>query len=229
VNELLNTSAYTALQLSVLLFGHLSWSVLYLIVLRNVRRHGVVEIPAAAVAANFAYVTVWGVLHQTNLGSLFVWLNRGAVLIEAGAVLIEGAVFLYVLLNGAKHVRLPEVRRWFKPGMILSYLCWLLMIATFVRQQYDLPSGLISGFIVSMFMSVLYVVIEMTEIDADQYSLVAGWAKLCGNGGGALFCVLAYPGQRFLWTICIITVVLDVIYLLLFRQRRDAAPSRALA
>jgi hypothetical protein len=225
VNSLLNTSAYSSAALGVLLAGHLSWAVLYLMILRNVKRHGVVEIPAAAVAANFAYVTVWGLLNQSNLGALFVWANRGAVL-------LEGAVFLYVLLHGAKHVKLPEVRRWFKPGLVLSYLCWLLMFATFARQNYELPSGLVSGFIVSMFMSILYVVVELSEIDPGQYSLTAGWAKLLGNSCGTLFCVLVYPGSHFLLTICAITIVLDVVYLRLFRHRlslphSDAAPSHA--
>ncbi|MGV3709639.1 MAG: hypothetical protein ACO1Q7_12440 [Gemmatimonas sp.] len=225
MNALLNTATYAPAALGVLLAGHISWALLYVMVLRNVGRHHVVEIPPAAVAANFAYVTTWGLLNQSDLGALFVWANRGAVL-------LEGAVFLYVLFNGAKHVKLPEVRRWFKPGLVLSYVCWLLMLATFTRQHYELPSGLVSGFIVSMFMSILYVMTELAEIDPGQYSRTAGWAKLVGNGCGTVFCALAYPGSDFLLTVCAITVILDVVYVLLFSRRlallhSGAAPSRA--
>lgn len=218
-SELLNTNTYTSLQLALLALGHAAWAVLYLMVLRNIRRHGVVEIPAAAVAANFAYVSVWGLMRQTDLGSLFVWLNRGGLVLEL-------AVFGYVLMNGAKHIRIPEIQRWFKPGMLLSYACWLAMISMFARQNYDVSTGLVGGFIVSLTMSTMYVVVELSEIDANQYSLVAGWAKLIGNACASAFCVMVYPANHFLLTLCAITLVLDLAYLALFRRRLLDQPDR---
>lgn len=217
--ELLNTASYTSVQLGLLAFGHGAWAILYIMVLRNIRKHGVVEIPAASVAANFAYVTVWGLLNKTDLGALFVWLNRGGFVLEL-------SVFAYVLLNGAKHIRIPELQRWFKPGMLLSYVCWLAMIAMFARQNYELPSGLLGGFIVSLVMSTMYVVVELSEIDPDQYSLVAGWAKLIGNASASAFCFMVYPANYFLLTLCVITLVLDLAYLAQFRQRRLSQPDR---
>lgn len=218
-SDLLNTAGYTSMQLGLLAFGHAAWAVLYLMVLRNIRKHGVVEIPAASVAANFAYVTIWGLLNKTDLGALFVWLGRGGFILEL-------AVFAYVLLNGAKHIRIPEIQRWFKPGMLLSYACWLAMISMFARQNYELPTGLLSGFIVSLVMSTMYVVVELSDIDANQYSLVAGWAKLIGNASASAFCLMVYPANHFLLTLCVITLVLDLAYLALFRQRRLSQPDR---
>ncbi|MEO7997430.1 MAG: hypothetical protein ABI852_08295 [Gemmatimonadaceae bacterium] len=221
-SEMLNTTTYTSLQLGVLAIGHLSWAVLYAMVLRNIRRHGVVEIPAAAVAANFAYVTVWGILRQTDHGSLFVWLNRGGFILEL-------LVFGYVLLNGARHIRIPEVKRWFKPGMLLSYACWAAMLVAFANQPgprpVDASVELVAGFIVSLTMSTMYVVVELSEIEPQQYSLVAGWAKLVGNGCASAFCLMVFPTNHFLLSLCAITLVLDLAYLWLFRQRQLVQPS----
>jgi hypothetical protein len=220
---LLNTSLYAITPLALLLAGNLAWAVVYLMVFRNIRRHGAVEIPAAAVASNLAWVTVWGLCYRSDLGSVFVWANRAAVVLEL-------SMFSFVLFKGARHVRIPEVRRWFKPGLVASYVCWFIMLYFFVQQKYDAPNGIISGFVVALFMSALYVLVELSDIDASQYSLLVGWGKLVGNSCGALFSLLMYPANHFLLTICAITLVLDGVYLLLFKQRKALDPrGRAIA
>lgn len=212
--SLLNTATYGTLPLAFFMAGNIAWAVVYLMVFLNIRKHGAVEIPAAAVASNLAWVTVWGFLFRSDLGTLFVWANRGAIILEL-------AVFIYVLMNGAKHVRIPEVRRWFKPGMIVSYVCWFVMLYFFVQQKQDTPNGILSGMIIALFMASLYVLIELSAIDANQYSLTVAWGKLVGNLCGSLFAVSVYPTNRFLITMCVITFLLDVVYLLLFRHRNS--------
>ncbi|MBC8085863.1 MAG: hypothetical protein H7Z40_01250 [Phycisphaerae bacterium] len=213
---LLNTTAYAMAPLLLFLAGNVAWAVVYGMVFLNVRRHGAVEIPAAAVASNFAWVTVWGLCYRTDAGTLFVWANRGAIVLEL-------AVFGYVLFRGARHVRTPEVRRWFKPGLVASYVCWVIMLYLFAHQKYETPNGIISGMIVALYMSTLYVVVELSGIDASQYSLAVGWGKLIGNLCGSLFCVMVYPANHFLLSLCAITFVLDVIYLALFRLRKSVS------
>ncbi len=216
----MNTVAYSSLQLALIAAACSAWTVMAVAVLRGIRRHGAVEVPAAAAAANFAWATVWGVCYRTDLGALFVGANVAAVLLAL-------AVFVYVHRNGSRHVKLPEVRHYFKSGLLVSYVFWLLLLVLFVRQGNDTPNGMLSGFMVSVFMSSLYVTIELSDIEPNQYSLVAGWAKLLANSSASAFCVLTYPSNHFLLTLCVITGVLDVTYLLLFRQRRSSAPSPA--
>ncbi|GEM_PF-3176129 len=213
---LLNTTAYGMAPLLLFLAGHVAWAVVYVMVFRNIRRHGVVEIPAAAVASNLAWVTVWGFLYRTDMGTLFVWANRAAILLEL-------TVFGYVLATGARHVRIPEVRRWFKPGLVASYVCWLVMLYLFAYQKYETPNGIISGLVVALYMATLYVVVELSDMHASQYSLTVGWAKLMGNTCGSLFCVLVYPTNHFLLSLCAITFILDATYLLLFRHRHSVS------
>jgi len=217
---MLNTAMYTPLQLSLITVSAVSWFVMIATVLRGIRRHGAIEIPAAAAAANLAWATVWGLLNRTDLGGLFVGAN-------AVALLLAMIIFGYVLKHGARHLKLAEVRRWFTPGLLVSYVFWLWLLFLFVRQGNDTPNGLLSGFIVSVFMSSLYVAIELSDIEPNQYSLLAGWAKLAANGCATAFCFITYPANHFLLTLCVITVVLDALYLRLFRERRLAAPSPA--
>lgn len=214
---MLNTALYSPLQLTLIAVSCVSWCVMISTVLRGIRRHGAIEIPAAAAAANLAWATVWGLRNRTDLGGLFVGANMVALLLSL-------AIFGYVVKNGARHVKLAEVRRWFRPGLLVSYGFWLWLLFLFVRQGNDTPNGMLSGFIVSVFMSSLYVAIELSDIEPNQYSLVAGWAKLTANGCAAAFCFMTFPANHFLLTLCVITMVLDVLYLLLFRHRRVAAP-----
>lgn len=217
----MNTDLYTPLQLSLIAISALAWTAMALSVLRGIQRHGSIEIPAASAAANLAWATVWGLLYRTDLGHVFRFANLGALMLSL-------AIFIYVLRSGARHVKLPEVRRYFKSGLLVSYAFWLWLLFLFVKQGNDTPNGMLSGFIVSVFMSALYVTVELSDIEPAQYSLTAGCAKLVANSSASAFCVLVYGPNHFLITLCAITVVLDVIYLLLFRQRRASAPSPAL-
>ena len=217
---MLNTTIYSPLQLALITAACVAWFGMIAMVMRGIRRHGAVEIPAAAAAANLAWATVWGLFNRTDLGGLFI---GGNVL----ALLLALVIFGYVVRNGARHVKLAEVRRWFRPGLLVSYAFWLWLLFLFVRQGNDTPNGMVSGFIVSVFMSSLYVVVELSDIDPGQYSLLAGWAKLAANGCAAAFCFLTFSADHFLLTLCVITIVLDGLYLVLFRQRRLSAPSPA--
>ena len=217
--EVLNTTQYSSLQVALVGVTSAAWFVMIASVVRGIRRHGAVEIPAAAAAANLAWATVWGLLNRTDLGAFF----SGAYAI---AFVLALVVFVYVVRNGARHVKLAEVRRWFTPGIWVSYVFWLWLLFLFVRQGNDTPNGMLSGFIVSVFMSSLYVVVELSDIDPTEYSAVAAWSKFVANGCATAFCFITFPANHFLLSLCVITVVLDLLYLLLFR-RRLSAPSPA--
>jgi hypothetical protein len=48
------------------------------------------------------------------------------------------------------------------------------------------------------------------------------WSKLLGNAFAGVFCVLRYPDNHFLLSLCAITFVLDLLYLPLMRHRFTA-------
>ncbi len=220
---LINTVAYTPLQITLFALGGVFWVIAYVAVLRGIAKHRVVEIPAAAVACNMAWETTWGLIYRTDLGTIFVWGYRSWFVLDL-------FIFGFLFLEGAKHIKVPELRTWFRPGLLFSFLAWLTMLYFFVGEGYDTTTGLTSGFIATLLMSALYLLVELAEINAFQFSRLVAWSKLLGNGFASLFCFMVYPNNQFLLSICVITFVLDVVYLALFRRRVSAAqPSPVLA
>lgn len=211
--SLINLTNYTLPQIIFFALGGTFWVVAYVVVLMNIRKHGVVEIPAAAVACNMAWETTWGLIYKTDLGVIFIWGYRTWFVLDL-------FIFGYLFFNGAKHLNTQVLRKWFRPGLLFSYAAWLVMLYFFVQGKNDTSTGILSGFIATLLMSTLYVVVELSNIDPSQYSKLAAWAKLLGNGFASVFCVMVYPDKHFLLTICAITFVLDVIYLVMFQRER---------
>lgn len=214
--RLVNLIDYTPFQIACFSIGGVFWVVAYVAVLRSIKRHGVVEIPAAAVACNMAWETTWGLLFRTDLGTLFVWGYRSWFILDL-------FIFGFLLRDGAKHLRTPELRRWFRPGLVASFVSWLVMFYLFVGEGNDTTTGLVTGFVATLLMSALYLLVELAAIHPSQYSRLVAWSKLLGNGFASVFCALVYPERHFLLVVCAVTLVLDVVYLALFRVRRHAA------
>ena len=98
-----------------------------------------------------------------------------------------------------------------------------------MRQGYDTPNGIVTGYMVTLLMSALYIPQFFRERDRRHYSPFVAWCKLLGNGLVIVFCALAYPDNRFLLAMCGITLLLDLYYTWLFHMRRAAAAARQAA
>lgn len=225
--EALINHDYTTWQLIFFALGGAFWVVAYVAVLRGIRKHGVVEIPAAAVACNMAWETTWGVIYKTDLGQLFVWGYRTWFVLDL-------FIFGYLLKTGAQHLKDGTMRSWFRPGIVVSFLCWLVLFVTMKMdpmegRPLETSTGIVSGFIATVFMSALFLLVELERIDGSQYSGLVAWSKLLGNGFASVFCALRYPEHHLLLSLCAITFALDLLYMPLFRHRltTDSLKTRA--
>jgi len=212
---LINTAKYSTAELLFFAAGGLAWALAYMGVLREIVRKRFVEIPATAVTANIAWEFVWGVVHRTDLGSLFAWGYRLWFLLD---VFIVWGLLRY----GVDRVATPKLRRYFHAAVVLSVLAWTTALWLLVRQGYDTPNGIVTGYMVTLLMSALYVPQFFREENRRRYSPFVAWCKLLGNGLVIVFCALAYSDNRFLLTICGVTLALDVYYTWLFHTRRVA-------
>lgn len=213
---------YTFWQLAFFAGGGAFWVVAYVAVLRGIWRHGVIEIPAAAVACNMAWETTWGMLFQSDLGQLFVWGYRTWFVLDL-------FIFAALLRTGVQHLKAGPLRQWFRPGVVLSFLCWLTLFVAMNNdpgegRRFETSTGIVSGFIATVFMSTVFLLVELERIDGDQYSAVVAWSKLLGNGLASVFCVLRYPDNHLLLSLCAITLVLDILYMPRYRSRLTTAP-----
>lgn len=209
---LINTVTYTPLQLILFSVGGLFCVVCYICVLRGIWTHGVVEIPAAAVTSNFAWEITWAMLYRTDLGVIFVWGYRTWLVLD---VVIFGYLFLY----GAKHIKNRALVPWFRPALVAGTVSWVAIFYFFVQQGYDTSTGLVTGYVATMIMSALYLVMELESINPQQYSRLAAWMRLLSNGTVSVFCFVVYPTLHFLLTVCVLTFILDVLNIVQFNRR----------
>jgi hypothetical protein len=158
------------------------------------------------------------------LGSTLQWFYRLGCLLDVG-------ILTFTFLYGAKQVSLPVLRHFFRPALLAGLAGWTAFYWTFRGQGYDLPLGSNSAYVVNIVMSTLYIGLALRTPDASLFGAAIGWLKGLGTGMVTVFVFLAYPENRFVQTLGVITALLDVTYLavLHLRQRGRLAPPTAFA
>ena len=218
----LNTAKYSEPMLLLFGIGCFFWVVAYVGVLQKIRARRYVEIPAAAVVANIAWEFVWGFVFTTDMGMLFQWGYRIWFFLD---VFITWNLFRY----GPQQVSNATLRRWFAPATVFGLAAWTAMLYFFVKQGMDSPYGGISGYILNVMMSALYIVLLVQQNDLRDFSYLVAWSKMLGTGILSVFNAILVPQNGFLMTLCAVTFLLDVVYIVTFHvmaaRLRAAAPA----
>jgi hypothetical protein len=216
-----NTRDYSVLELTVFGLGCLLWVVVYIITLHNIRRNRFVDIPLAAVCGNIVWEFLWSWVFQTDMGALFQWGYRIWFFLDC--LIVVGA-FRY----GYKQITLPALRGHAAALFGFGILAWAPLLYYYIN-LYDAPishNGVYSGYILNLPMSALFIPLYMRLRDQPEGQLffrVSAWAKGVGTAFISAFCFLHYH-DGFLLTLCVLTAVFDVAYLLLLAaDRRPAA------
>jgi hypothetical protein len=218
----LNTAKYSEPMLLLFGIGCVLWAVAYVGVLQKIRTRRYVEIPAAAVVANIAWEFVWGFVFTTDMGMLFQWGYRIWFFLD---VFITWNLFRY----GPRQISNATLRRWFAPATVFGLAAWTAMLYFFVKQGMDSPYGGISGYILNVMMSALYIVLLVQQNDLRDFSYLVAWSKMLGTGILSVFNAILVPQNGFLMTLCAVTFLLDVAYIVTFHvmaaRLRAAAPA----
>lgn len=208
----LDRARYTDLELLLFAVGCVGWVVAYIGVALTLRRRQYVEIPAGAVAANIAWEFVWGFLFGSNMGKLF---TLGYALWCVQDVYITYSTFRF----GPRQTDNPHLRRWFAPLFAFAIVAWGVCIYWFVRDGFDTGYGAITGYILNVMMSALYITL-LLKSDARDFTPLVGWSKMLGTLLLSVFNVMVRGNDGFLMSLCAITFALDVAYLALLHARR---------
>ena len=204
-----NTSQYPVPLLVLFGVGCFGWVVAYVAIVRNALRNRFLEIPAGAVVANIAWEFVWGFLYPNELGRFFSWGYRVWFFFDLAIV--------YLLFRwGDKQTALRELKAIFRPACVFGIAAWALGIYFFVGEGYDTGYGAISGYILNTMMSALYVVIILRHGELYEFSLVVGWSKMLGTALLTVFNFIVQSGNPYLLLLCLLTLVLDLLYIGLF-------------
>lgn len=216
-----NTTDFTVFQLCLFAAGCFGWVVAYIGTAMTIWKHKVVEIPAGAVAANVAWEFVWGFIFGSTMGRFFTW---GYALWCLQDLFITYSTFKY----GYKQVSNPHLVRWFKPALAFGIVAWGFLIYFFVRGGYDNGYGAITGYILNVMMSAMYILL-LLQGNAKEFSALVGWSKMIGTGLLSVFGYIVNRHNLFLMSLCAITLLLDLAYIALLHMRQSADENERIA
>jgi hypothetical protein len=209
----LNLDKYTGIELLLFGVGGLGWVIVYAHVLYGVRKHRFVEIPAVAVVSNVAWEFVWGIVFKTDLGELFVWGYRTWFFLDG---FITYSLFKY----GSKQFSEPSLKKHFRPAAAAGIAGFVLFNYLFKTQGYELPTGLVSGYGVTLMMSLLWIPFLLRQESARYFSYLVAWAKMVGTAIASVFCFLALADNVFLLYLCVLTFLSDLLYVVILHRRK---------
>jgi hypothetical protein len=216
MGSLFNLKDYTVAEHAFFAIGCLLWVFTYVVVIRNILKEKFVEIPVVAVCANFAWEFLWSFVFRTDMGELYVWGYRIWFFLDCFIVF---GLFTY----GVKQVGIPVIAKYFKLVTALLIVAWGIILYYYIK-TYDVPftrMGANSGYILNIMMSGLFITLYLRMAEFQNYSYLSAWLKGVGTILITVFCFLHFS-DGFLLSMCIITGILDVIYI--YFLHKDHSP-----
>jgi hypothetical protein len=217
----INTNDYTTSQLVWNGVGCLFWVITYAALLKEIIVKKYVEMPFFIATGNLAWEFIWSFFYHPDTGKLFSLSYQGAFVLDV-------FIFYYVLKYGYKQINIPEIQKHFKTISICLLIMWIPLNYFFVYQKFDTSIGANSGYILNLFISILYPVLLLRG-DAKNFSKTVAWCKFIGTGCISVSMFLIYPHNYFIHTLAISCFILDLIYTLLLNKKSVTVPVQVLA
>jgi hypothetical protein len=199
-----DTSNYEPYQIALFLTGALLWVLVYIDTIRTIIRQQVVNIPILAICLNFGFETTTSLFFVPDMGKVLVIAYWAWMVLD---IFIVYSMFKY----GWKQVRMKSVKDalpWLLPaGVIMGQVLQYFFIT-----EYDLPMAPLSGYIISLEMTICYLYLLFIPGDQGQTRL-SGWSKFIGNSLISIMFFTKYPDNHFLQTLCVCTAFFDIWYI----------------
>jgi hypothetical protein len=210
---LINLQDYSPLELVLFAAGCSMWVVVYALYAKHIYRHSMIGMPVVAAASNFGWEFVWSFLMPfTNMGLLFLWGYRIWFFFDL-------YIFYGVLRYGSEQVTTPAVKRYFRPIVVVTAVCWGLLYWFFKEQGYDTPIGANSAYVAQILISVFYLLLILRDRRFVWSSAPIAWLRSLGTGFISVFMFLHYPDNHMLLLLCALSALLDGMYLYVFHRR----------
>ena len=78
--------------------------------------------------------------------------------------------------------------------------------------------GALSGYILNVMMSAMYITLYLRMKDNSGFSYAAAWLKGVGTFLISMFCFLHFSDNGWLLSMCVVTAVLDFVYIAMFKK-----------
>ena len=215
---LLNLKDYTPLELATFGVGCFLWIVTYFFALKSIYQRQFIEIPVVTIWGNIVWEFLWSWVFVPDIGSLFMWGYRVWFFMDCFIVL---GAFLY----GHKQVTIPGLAKHFKLISFLGILAWIPLLYFYI-DIYDAPiskMGAFSGYLLNILISGFYITLAL-RMDWKLFSYPTAWCKGIGTLLISVFCFLHFT-DGFLLSMCVVTGLLDAVYIYLFSRHRSNTPT----
>ena len=213
-SPLINLRSYSVLEMVLFASGCYIWVVVYILYIRHIMRHRMIGMPVFAAASNIAWELVWGfVPPSSDMGLLVVWGYRIWFLLDL-------YIFAGVVRLGATQVSIEALRPVHRPVIILVAVAWVVIYYFFKTEGFDTEIGAMSAYVAQSFISVLYLLLLLRHHRLVWASYPIAWLKMLGSGLITVFMFIHYPANHYLQSVAGFCLVIDCIYIVIYRQRR---------
>ena len=121
---------------------------------------------------------------------------------------------------GAKQFTVEFFKKMLLPLVAVLLAFFLFFFYYFVKGGYDTPIGATSAFLLSVGISTLYIVLLLSNKNANNFSLLAGVTRALGDTILTIFAIY-YTGIEIIATMGAYVIILDFVYVvLLYRMKR---------
>lgn len=205
----LNTKDYSTFVLAAFGTGCFVWVFVYIIVIRDIIKKKIVNIPSSAICCNFAWEFYWGleVFKHTDMGVLF-----------QVAYFLWFFFDLFIVYSMFKYgwKQYPEaVQKTHVLNMAVVLTTWMV-IFYFFMPTIDDKIGAFSGWIVNVYMSVLFVYHKMRQPHFNPNTLstnIVAIGKFIGTGLCTSVVYYHFYNNKTLVALCFIFAIYDIIFI----------------
>ncbi len=208
MDQLINTTDYTILELILAALGAIGWVIAYLITIRNIRKYKFVEMPVFCATGNIAWEFLWGFVFydRINMGEIYVWSYRAWFLIDI-------YIFYSVIKYGYKQFTIEAIRKHARPILIGLTVAFFIIIYAFVKTELDNPMGAQTSYLLNFGISILYITSWLRLRHTEVYSKAVAWAKMLGTLMYSIYFFLAFPWDYAVTALSSAVFILDIIYI----------------
>lgn len=207
----------------VFVVGCLFWVVAYVVTIQNIRKFRFVEIPVVGACANLAWEFTWSFPFADQVSGM---LGYGILWGYRIWFLLDLYIFYSILRYGHEQVSTAVIRKYFKPITIFMLLAWIAAFYFYARQGLDTPIGTITAYFDNLPLSALYIVLVLRQSHLYHFSRVVKWSKMLGTGLVSVAVCSYWNTNFFLMTLCAVTLLLDITYIVAFNYRARTEPVR---
>jgi hypothetical protein len=204
---LVNTTDYTPFSLITFGAGCVGWLVVYVWVVRDMVKTKTLEIPIAAVCSNFGWEIYWGLVHKTEMGTVFQWAYFLWFFFDIPIVFLA-------LKYGRKQMISAFSQKYYYQLVGATFLFWMLFYYFFIP-EYDDGFGALTGFLITIYMGALFFYQKVQQPFAFGNNKYIAWLKWISTGLCTFACFQRYPTHHTLHFLCIAFFIIDAAFIYL--------------